>query len=1749
MNPPAPPEPRAHRAGVDAQNPWPGLAAFTEELREFFHGRAEEADELSRRVQRKSLTVLFGQSGLGKSSLLQAGLFPLLRAGGFVPVPIRLDHSAAAPPLTVQVTTAATRAILEAGGRPESADPAAGDSLWEHFHRRSLTLETDDGRPVQPVLVFDQFEELFAIGQASEESRSRAARFLTELADLVENRAPEALERRLEEGPELARQFRFDDSDLRVLVCLREDYLPHLEGLRQSMPSVAENRMRLTRMGGARALEAVLNPGGGLIAPEVGRQVVRFVAGERSRPTEAAGAEPAEDGLAKLEVEPSLLSLVCRELNTRRLELGLPRISADLLAGNRERILQDYYERCVADQPPAVRAFVEDELVTDSGLRENVALERARKVLAQRGAPAAAIDELVRRRLLHLEDRLDIQRVELTHDVLTAVVKRSRDERQQREATLRAEQAAQAVREKARRQRRRLGFIVAGMAAALIVVSGFGAFSFIQWQEAVRQREQSRRAREEALRAKLRAEESQRLAERRFDEKRQAMDGMLAQFSDRKLSGMPGTQPIRKALFERGVTMYESLLRERQGDATTRLSLAERYAELGRLRSATGTLDQALETLRRGERLLRRLVQQEPGNRDYRFRLGVILYQMGYCCWEHQQDGLGVPLLRESVRILAELAGREPKDFESALHLALARTRLSAVLRERKEREELNRVAYESLKRLVAARPKELRALIGLARAASNRGYLAIGADNVPEAEPFFEEARQLAMKAIEADATDQMAYATLQAASMGLGQVYGRTSRVARGIEVLTQVVGDLSKLAADNPAVTLHQQYLVWAHDELRKLYQRSGDYDKAVDSLQEIVRISEDLARRNPQNPQHRIDAVTASQGIADIYRNRRREPEAAVILDKVIKQAGPAMRQHPTSDDLLDDFLLAHQVRGEMALAVQQYEKAREAYQAGVDLFTRYRAFIKSLGERTRYNYFHCCRGLLQIAKQKKETGLAIDLARRLIIPIRLEDFTEGDYKQQIVGELITLSGLLEDTGNLEEALRLRVRAVEESRKVLGGDPKSNWYAYEQVFGAHQHLARLYRKTGQFAREFEAIRDYLGETEPYVRERDHSALLAETAAFTPRNLSRLREAFDGSVSHGGMKRFTIPTDFDGVKYPFHVYVAESWQFLDDQFTWVNRIRGGKVPQEVIDSFRRLYKIAKDNKVSYQDLCVYALSSASDSKSASVDEASPIVVVRSGAKTADDVVLRELAEAKEAIRSGKGGVIARRRLALKYARLAEDEFADSNYYRAAQLISEAREYIEVDAFGRLRHWNDQDVYAYIQYVQGAVLACTGEFERGYATVMESFQAEHRDAASEFAIPAGNREFALGWISLKLRRPVEAAAWYRRAMELGHRFAAGRVYLLFQAHPEIALGLPDDLRESLTRAKASATKDETAPAAFTRLVTEGRAQQEAREASRAAAARREEQSLLSGVRDLAAKYHDLAEVEARAKGRLAAYREALKQEFDVRGQLVKRGPTDLALKADQANVAARLARSYRESKETPAEVEWTERAAGLNHVESLLQAADWYEKGTNVKVDAKKAASYRYLGTVLRGIRSFGERRYDAALPDLKTACESGRAGAAVHNLLGMCYGKLGRWDEAVAAYTRGVEFEPKGDRATGAILNSLEALIIAQRPEQLLQLVHAVEEKGWELPKEGTKSASYNALFHGFRAIALRMGGQDSSEAERAMRQYSGKPDFKVTDWSWAELDQWLKTTKLAPNRKTAVEGIIAELKGPK
>jgi len=477
----------AASVSIDPENPWLGLSSYTEETRAYFHGRDEEAAELARRVQRKNLTVLFGQSGLGKTSLLRAGLVPRLRGEGFCPVYVRVDYSPDSPSPSEQIKQAIFRATTEAGHWTRPGTAIEGESLWEFLHHRGDLLRDSLGRTLMPLLIFDQFEEIFTLAQADDRGRLRAKQFLEDLADLVENRPPVALEQRLDQDEAAAEDFDFARADYRILIALREDYLAHLESVKGIMPSITQNRMRLARMTGAQALSAVIQPGGRLVSQEVAESIVRFVAG---------GAE-----LANAEVEPSLLSLVCRELNTVRIAQKRPEISADLLAGSRDTILTEFYERALADQPEGVRRVIEDELLTESGYRESLAEERVIKALAAAGAEPDALAKLVNRRLLRIEERLDIRRVELTHDVLCSIVASSRDLRHEREARDEAERQLAAQREReaeTRRTLRRTRRVAAVSAVLMLVALASAVFGWVNYNRAHRADQAAQQARSDA---------------------------------------------------------------------------------------------------------------------------------------------------------------------------------------------------------------------------------------------------------------------------------------------------------------------------------------------------------------------------------------------------------------------------------------------------------------------------------------------------------------------------------------------------------------------------------------------------------------------------------------------------------------------------------------------------------------------------------------------------------------------------------------------------------------------------------------------------------------------------------------------------------------------------------------------------------------------------------------------------------------------------------------------------------------------------------------------------------------------------------------------------------------------------------------------------------------------------------------------------------------------------------------------------
>jgi tetratricopeptide (TPR) repeat protein len=808
-------------AEIDLIQPWPGLDAFTEELSRFFYGRDAEADELFRHVQRDVVTVLFGRSGLGKTSLLQAGLFPRLRKVGFLPILVRLDYSAETPSLIAQVKAGIEREC-SAAKIHEVSWSTAEESLWGCFHRIDRRLADHAGKEIVPVLVFDQFEEIFTRGLAGGHSRAESQRFLTEFAELVENRPPEALERAIEVDPGLVERFLFDRQDYRIVISLREDFLVALDGLRSRAPSLGRNRYRLRRLTGGQALDAILNPVPGLVEYDAAREIIRFVG--QASPEDVFANTNAGEAAEGFEVEPSLLSLFCRELNERRLAQGLDEITADLLAGSRDDIIEHFYERCLAGQPAPLRTFVEDKLLSaGSGLRESVTLDTAQRALHDSGIPVDALDELVRRRLLRIEERFGVTRVEIIHDVLTTVIRSSRDRRRldQAEASA-AEREIELRRERRNSHRARL--VAVTMGALALVTIGLAFWAWHSSNEADLSRRLAEERTEEVARIQLLAAGAM-LQSGRFDQVLDYAIESLQGYRDR----------------------LEKLAVQAPNDVGRKRELAVNDFTIGLLKffsHRSPSLNETLDEFQKYYTVTAQLASLRPV--DPRLEhdlaaahavLGVIFAARAGSDRQSKDENLGKALseYRESLTILTRLSASDTSNSNLVWQVAVSHKNIGSLLKEQE---------------YLTAAVDEWRTFESLVN-------------------PLVEGQHNANWRSELADLQKQ------------IGDALQATGDLTGAVEEWRLYETALHERLKDNPTEYRDNDELANTHDKIGDALLGTGKNEEAIAVYKEGLAIREKLATAEPEDAQRQEAVVLSLQKIGDavVTANRREEALAA------------------------------------------------------------------------------------------------------------------------------------------------------------------------------------------------------------------------------------------------------------------------------------------------------------------------------------------------------------------------------------------------------------------------------------------------------------------------------------------------------------------------------------------------------------------------------------------------------------------------------------------------------------------------------------------------------------------------------------------------------------------------------------------------------------------------------------------------------------------------------------------------------
>ncbi|HEV8689350.1 MAG TPA: hypothetical protein VGQ91_03565 [Ideonella sp.] len=377
-----------------------------------FFGREEAAVSLTNQILANRLVVVYAKSGLGKSSLLNAGVAPRLREAGCQPLMVRVNDVQQGP-------LASVLQGIRAEVQRQGVEYVEGDSssLWAFFK----TVEFWRGDLLlQPVLVIDQFEELFTLHE--EAARDE---LLEQLGHLVRGVPPPL-------PPGATRAYSETPPAMHIVLSLREDFLGILEDASDRIPQIMDHRFRLSPLGRAQACEAMTGPAAiedptlatppFVLAPAFIDTVLDLL-------TAPAVAGP---GAVRRAVEPFHLQLICQRVEQkvaatkgRRFEAGAPFTLADFggeaaLAGT----LTDFYTHAVqslseAYLRPVARRLCEEFLISPEGRRLSIEEHEIRKQL---GLSAKALQQLVDARLLRTDRRSDSTYYELGHDALVEPV-------------------------------------------------------------------------------------------------------------------------------------------------------------------------------------------------------------------------------------------------------------------------------------------------------------------------------------------------------------------------------------------------------------------------------------------------------------------------------------------------------------------------------------------------------------------------------------------------------------------------------------------------------------------------------------------------------------------------------------------------------------------------------------------------------------------------------------------------------------------------------------------------------------------------------------------------------------------------------------------------------------------------------------------------------------------------------------------------------------------------------------------------------------------------------------------------------------------------------------------------------------------------------------------------------------------------------------------------------------------------------
>lgn len=493
-----------------ANNTFLGLQPYTEKDAYRFKGRTEESQELFRLIVRNDFTVCYAESGEGKTSLLNAGVFPLLRQNMYFPIVITFtsdDYKRTPDSFNTIIDRCIRDSIAEYNEKNQGinveyklcstdfqdldsqANLQQALSQYSWWKLRNYKPQAM-GLSFTPVFIFDQFEEVFNLPGSIVWTK----KFFDWLEEVSSDSCPDDIIKKVRSiiGDKAAFPTIKEEKDFKAVFSLRKEFIGELDywGMQKCfIPSLKDNRY---------CLKALTYEGAKKVMTQQQRfnenkveQVLHYFVQQYS-------CEPEKTIDEKLPVIPALLLSVVCDSWEKDIDFFSSKDENEI-GQSLNKILERFYEEALSSitneisqqkgngQEDSIRANIETAifaLVDSNGKR----VRRKSSELSHLNFDTKYKEILSDKRIIKISKVDGEDYVEVVHDALCPIIAKRKELYLAAEAKKREEEK---LREQAKKNRKRM------MLASAIALAIIGLLLFFLWQNDRYLKEQEARSQSE----------------------------------------------------------------------------------------------------------------------------------------------------------------------------------------------------------------------------------------------------------------------------------------------------------------------------------------------------------------------------------------------------------------------------------------------------------------------------------------------------------------------------------------------------------------------------------------------------------------------------------------------------------------------------------------------------------------------------------------------------------------------------------------------------------------------------------------------------------------------------------------------------------------------------------------------------------------------------------------------------------------------------------------------------------------------------------------------------------------------------------------------------------------------------------------------------------------------------------------------------------------------------------------------------